>query len=217
MDYVVSYIYEKEEREQRRDELQHLKLRFMSRQEIDDVIKKASDMAGVEIRPLSYFDRSIFTGRHMDTADYNLNAQPIRKAVNSLHEPNYRTDLSNLIVDYNPKQGFDFLNNYFNNLQCCWNILVRFVENLINSYDIDNRRFSSDIPDIPCSYPKSLACEMDRMKRVVESVGWFGIGLPRENIIEPQLGYSLRHLMVTLQQGLGCAHGFGAILEVDKG
>ena len=54
------------------------------------------------------------------------------------------------------------------------------------------------------------------MKLVVEGVGWLGLGLPRENIIEPQLGYALRFLMMKLQKGQGCAHGFGAIFEVDK-
>jgi hypothetical protein len=47
MDYVVSYIYNKEERENRRDELQHLFLRLMSRQEIERVIAQASSRTGV--------------------------------------------------------------------------------------------------------------------------------------------------------------------------
>jgi len=57
---------------------------------------------------------------------------------------------------------------------------------------------------------------MERMMRVVEGVGWLGIGLPRENIIEPQLGYALRHLVTGLQQGQGCAHGLVGIFEIDK-
>ena len=57
---------------------------------------------------------------------------------------------------------------------------------------------------------------MERMRLVVEGVGWLGSGLPRENIIEPQLGYALRYLEMKLQQGLGCAHGLVGIFEVDK-
>jgi hypothetical protein len=57
---------------------------------------------------------------------------------------------------------------------------------------------------------------LERMKRVVEGTGWYGMGLPRENIIEPQLGYALRHVATKLQQGQGCAHGLIGILEVDK-
>jgi len=54
------------------------------------------------------------------------------------------------------------------------------------------------------------------MRLVIEGVGWLSLGLPRENIIEPQLGYALRHLEMRLQQGLGCAHGLVGIFEVDK-
>lgn len=216
MDYVVSYIYDKQEREQKRDELQHLKLRMMSRQEAEEAIKKASQEAGIEIKPLVFFDRSVFTGRHMDTGDYNTHAQPIRYAVNSLHEQNIRTDLNSLIIDYIPKKGFETFNKYFDYLQCCWNGLVRYTSELIDAYDEKNKRFPEDFDGTHSMYPPALKEMMDRMKMVVEGVGWLGLGLPRENIIEPQLGYALRYLIMNLQQGWGCAHGFSVILEVDK-
>ncbi|MFW6137569.1 MAG: class I SAM-dependent methyltransferase [Spirochaetota bacterium] len=216
MDYVVSYIYPKEEREQRRDELQHLYLRLMSRQEAEDIVSRASREAGVEIKPLSYFDRSVFTGRHMDTADYNPHAQPIRYAVNCLHEPNLRADFNSLIINYVPKQGFEFINDYLENLQMCWNTLVEYVQTLLENYDEDNHQFRSNLPPIPASYPDVLRNMMGRMKQVVEGVGWLGIGLPRENVIEPQLGYALRYLVSNLQQGRGCGHGLIGIFEVNK-
>jgi hypothetical protein len=179
-------------------------------------VAEASRRAGVEIKPLEYFDRSVFTGRHMDTAEYNPHAQPIREAVNSVHEVNIRTDLSSLLIDYVPKPGFEFLNDYFEHLQMCWNTLVLYVDDLMQLYDIDSRGFSSSPSPIPASYPPPLQQMMERMRLVVEGTGWLGYGLPRENIIEPQLGYALRHLATQLQQGLGCAHGLVGIFEVDK-
>ncbi|KPK50517.1 MAG: hypothetical protein AMK72_02050 [Planctomycetes bacterium SM23_25] len=216
MDYVVSYIYEKEEREARRDELQHLCLRLVSRQEAEAIIAEASKAAGVRIKPLVFFDRSVFTGRHTDTAEYNPSAQPIRLAVNSLHEGNTRSDLGELLIDYVPKRGFDFLNDYFEHLQMCWNTLVEYAGQLLESYDEPTAGFGQDPPPVPASYPPVLRDMMHRMRRVVEGVGWLGIGLPRENIIEPQLGYALRHLITNLQQGRGCGHGLVGIFEVDK-
>ena len=216
MDYVVSYIYEAEEREQRRDELDHLFLRLMSRREAEEMIAEAGRRAGVEIKPLEFFDRSVFTGRHMDTAEYNPHAQPIRGAVNSLHEPNMRTDPSSLLVDYMPKPGFEFLDDYFEHLQMCWNSLVLYVDELMQNYDVTARNFSSPPPPIPASCPPPLQEMMERMKLVVEGVGWLGYGLPRENIIEPQLGYALRHLEMKLQQGAGYAHSLVGVFEVDK-
>jgi hypothetical protein len=216
MDYVVSYIYEKEEREKLRDQLDHLILRLVSRQEAEAIIQEASNRAGVPIRALSFFDRSIFTGRHIDTAEYNSHAQPIRYAVNSLHEPNVRTDPSLLMVDYAPKPGFEFINDFFEHLQMCWNTLVAYVDELMQNYDVRGHSFREPPPPVPASYPPPLQEMMERMKLVVEGVGWLGHGLPRENIIEPQLGYALRYLESSLQQGLGCAHGLVAVLEIDK-
>jgi len=217
MDYVMSYIYEEEEREARRDELQHITLRLMSRQETEAIVAEASKQAGVEIKPLIYFDRSTFTSRHMDTAEYNPHAQPIRQAVNSLHEPNLRTDLSSLMVNYVPKPDFEFLNEYFEHLQMCWNTLVQYVGRLLETYDDEQQKYASELPPVPASYPAALREMMERMERVVKNVGWLGIGLPRENIIEPQLGYALRYLVTNLQQGQGCAHGLVGIFEVEKG
>jgi hypothetical protein len=216
MHYVVSYIYDKEEREERRDQLEHLLLRLVSRQEAEGMVSEAGRRAGVEIKTLDYFDRSVFTGRHMDTAEYCPRAQPLRQAVNSLHESNLRTDPSSLLIDYCPREGFEFINDYFEHLQMCWNTLVLFVDELMQTYDVRDRSFSAPPPSIPASYPPPLREMMERMKLVVEGVGWLGLGLPRENIIEPQLGYALRYLEMKLQRGLGCSHGFVGIFEVDK-
>jgi SAM-dependent methyltransferase len=216
MDYVVSYIYDKEERDRRRAELQHLTLRLVSRQEADSIVQQASRRAGVEIRVLDVFDRSIFTGRHMDTAEYNPYAQPLRGAVNSLHESNVRTDLGSLLVDFVPTPGFDFLNEHLEMLQTCWNTLVNYAAGLVEQYDVGQGDYDPAPPAVPATYPGPLRDMMERMRLVVKNVSWMDTGLPRENIVEPQLGYALRYLMQHLQEGRGCAHGLVAVLEVDK-
>jgi hypothetical protein len=216
MDYVVSYIYEKEEREARRDELQHLTLRLMSRQEAEHIVREAGRRAGVTIRPLVFYDRSVFTGRHMDTGDYNPHAQPMRAAVNSLHEVNQRTDLNELMIDYAPREGFDPLNRHFAELQRHWNFVVQYVARLLELFDEELRVFCGDLPEIPPDCPLPVKAMTDRMRQVVEGTGWFGMGLPRENIIEPQLGYALRTVVSGLQQGQGCGHGLVGILEICR-
>jgi hypothetical protein len=216
MDYVVSYIYDPEERAELTNQLEHLYLRLVSRQEAEAIIAEASQRAGTEIKTLEYADRSVFIGRHMDTAEYNPYAQPIRQAVNSLHESNLRTDPTSLLIDYCPREDFEFINDYFEHLQMCWNTLVLYVNDLMQNYDVRERAFDVPPPPIPASYPPPLREMMERMRLVVEGVGWLGLGLPRENIIEPQLGYALRYLEMKLQRGLGCAHGLMGILEVDK-
>lgn len=216
MDYVVSYIYDKEEREQRRDELQHLTLRLMSRREASAIVKEASKRAKVPIKETMYFDRSILTGRHVDTCEYNKFAQPMREAVNSLHEMNLRTDLNDLIFNYIPKDGFPFINDYFEHLQMAWNTLVEYTITLLEMYNEREQSFLREVPLAPTTYPKVLQDAMNGMKRIIEGVGWLTTGLPRENIIEIQLGYALRNVVMGLQQGQGCAHGLVGIFEIDK-
>jgi hypothetical protein len=216
MDYAVSYIYEREERERLRDQLQHLYLRLMSREEAEEIIAEASRRAGVRIKPLRFFDRSIFTGRHMDTADYNPHAQPIRRAVNALHEINTRANLDDLFIKYVPREGFAEVNRYFERLQTCWNELVLYTGRLLRVYDAEENEYRDDVPRPHEDRPPVLMHMMDRMKQVVAGVGWLKEGLPRENIIEPQLGYALRHLMMDLQGGMGTGHFMVGILEVDK-
>ncbi len=216
MDYVVSYIYDKEEREARRDELQHLTLRLICRQEAEAIAKEASTRSGIEIKPLCFYDRSVFTGRHMDTGDYNPHAQPIRAAVNSLHEVNLRTNLNELLIDYVPKSGFDFLNRHLEHIQLCWNYVVHYVVGLLHSFDPATGRYKHALPEPPPACPKVVKEMLDRMQRVVEGTGWYGMGLPRENIIEPQLGYALRYVVSHLQQGQGCGHGHVGIFEIHR-
>lgn len=216
MDYVVSYIYDKADREARRDELQHLTLRLICRREAENIAREASKRSGVNIHPLCFYDRSVFTGRHMDTGDYNPHAQPIRAAVNSLHEVNLRTNLDDVLVDYVPKTGFDFLNRYYEHVQLCWNYVVHYVKALLVSYDPESQSFTSALPEPPAACPAPVIEMLDRMKRVVEGTGWYGMGLPRENVIEPQLGYALRYVVSHLQQGQGCGHGHVGIFEIDR-
>lgn len=216
MDYVVSYIYAPEEREEQRDQLQHITLRLMSRGEAEAIVIEASKRAGVEIRPLKWFDRSVLCGRHMDTAEYNPYAQPIRNAVNSLHEANLRTEMHSLLVNYVPKAGFEFINEYFEHLQMCWNALVKHTAQLMENFDEEKRAYVEEPPAAPISCPPALRDMMERMELVVQGIGWLSYGLPRENIIEPQLGYALRYLVRNLQQGQGCAHSLVGIFEVDK-
>ncbi len=216
MEYLVNYIFDREEREHHQDKVESLYLRLMSRKEAEDIVEKASEMAGVTINPLVFFDRSVFTGRHMDTCQYNSHVQPLREAVNCLHENNMRTDFSTLYINYVPREEFQFLNDYFEHIQVCWNTLVHYVDLLLHTYNEKTRSFDFEPPPIPATYPVPLQEGMERMRMVVEGVGWLVAGLPRENIIEPQLGYTLRHLVTSLQKGLGCAHSLVGILEINK-
>ncbi len=211
MDYVVSYIYAEEERGDK--ELDHLTLRLMSPREVEDLVNKACKEAGVGIRTKAMLDRSIFTGRHLDTGDYNLHCRPLRRAVNSLFETNLRSNLDTLIADYHPRDGFDEINDFFEKYQMSWNALVQYTTGLLFYYNDSNCMVPPEILD---TYPGILCEMMEYMKNIIESCHWIKVGDTRANIIEPQLGYALRELELRMQPALGCGHGLVGIYEIER-
>lgn len=211
MDYLISYIYSEEERKHR--ELSSLTLALLSRREVLDIIEGARRQSGVKIRLRRLFDRSVLVGRHIDTGDYNPHAQPLRQRVNSLFEPNIRTDLEGLLVNYVPKDGFPAVNEFYTTFQSCWNALLGYVIALLGHYDAAR---ASDQPQIERHHPRCVRMAMAEIRRLIAAVHRSEMGDIRANIIEPHLGYCLRELEMSLQRGMGCGHGLVAILELEK-
>jgi SAM-dependent methyltransferase len=211
MDYVISYIYPEEERKHR--ELSSLTLALLSRREVLDIIESARRQSGVKIRLRRLFDRSVLVGRHIDTRDYNPHAQPMRQRVNSLFEPNTRTDLEGLVVNYVAKDGFPAINEFYYMFTGSWNALVGYVIALLHHYDAAQ---ASTLPEIERHSPQALKAALAQMRRLIAATQRSKMGDVRANIIEPGLGYTLRELEMRLQRGMGCGHGLVAILELEK-
>ena len=213
MDYRISYIYPEEERATA--DVASFALKLVCRDEVMHIIEQASKEAGVEIKPLIFFDRSIFIGRHLDTGDYNKNCPKLRGPVNALFETYVRTDLENLLVDYVPRPGFEHLNNFFESFFMSCNALVKYTMSLLGDYDCETGKLAC-IPDILPYYPNPLKEAMETMRRVIEGVGWLNWGDVRANLIESVLGFALRKLEMELQPGTGMGHGLVGIFEIRK-
>jgi SAM-dependent methyltransferase len=212
MDYRISYIYPPEERNS--VDIQSFPLKLLSGKEVTDIVRGAEALSGAEIIVQRLFDRSMFVGRHIDTGEYNRHCTPVREAVNSLLEPNIRTDLTSLIVDYVPRHGFTELNRFFEKYTMSWNTLVKHTIEFLAEYEESEAPAESAV-DIYQFYPESLRKAVETMQKVVSTTG----GLPgdsRANIIEPQLAYALRRLEMELQSGSGTGHGLVGILQVNR-
>ena len=213
IDYRISYIYPEESRELM--DVDMFPLRLISRDEVQRIVEKASREAGVEIKIRALFDRSILVGRHMDTGDYNKNCPHLRLAVNSLFEGYQRTNFNTLYIDYIPRRGFDHLNNFFEMFCMSWNALVKYSYSLLSEYDSELEKYRS-LPEVLPFYPDPLKETMHDMRHVIEGVGWLKSGDVRANVVEPQLGFSLRRLEMKLGPGLGVGHGTVGIFEIVK-
>ena len=213
MDYRISYIYPEDERES--VDVSSFPLRLMNRDEILAIIGQAAAQSGAEIRPVVFFDRSLFVGRHMETGDYNGHRSKTRMAVNSLFERCRRTDLSNLLVDYVPREGFDELNTFFQSYFASCNLLVNYTRELLDNYDEKTRRLRST-PRLPenCSLPVKEA--VHAVQQSLEGVDWLPWCDVRAELVEPMLGYALRKLEMDLQPGSGMGHGIIGVFEIRK-
>ncbi len=213
MDYRISYIYPEDEREG--VEISSFPLRLMTRDEILAITTEAAAQSGTEIRPLVFFDRSLFVGRHMETGDYSGHRSRTRAAVNSLFERCRRTDLKDLLVDYQPREGFGELNTFFESYFDSCNSLVKFAGNLLEEFDRETESLGNS-PSLPadCNGPVKEALEM--VQQSLQSVDWLPWCDVRADIVEPMLGYALRKLEMDLQPGSGMGHGLIGVFEIRK-
>lgn len=211
MDYVISYIYPEDQRDN--IEFASLDLRLLVRDEIDRIVRRVEEETGFVLEISHVFDRSLFVGRHMDTGDYNPHLKPLRSAVNSLFERNLRTDLERLLIGYQPHPDFPALNGFFEQFRFCWNDLVQYAIALCRAVD---RKTNADPPPTNTSEPDALKKARDHIGQVMRGIGCFSMEDPRSNVLEPQLGYALRSLEMSLQQGVGHGHGLVGVFTVKK-
>ncbi len=209
MDYRISYIYSAEERATK--VIESFPLRLVSSEEVHDMVERANQAASAHLELVRLADRSLFSGRHIDTGEYNGNPMPIRENLNSLHEPLVRTDLADLHFTYQPKEGFDKANRLLGDLAAQWNALLEYTQTVCEQADA-GRALSTP----PKGITDYLAEGMQTMARVVESCEHFQDADKRANVIEPQLAYCLRNLERSFQVGRGRGHGLVAILRVRK-
>ncbi len=211
MDYRISYIYPEEQRSS--VEISSFPLRLMTRDEILRIVDTASQESGVTVRPLGFYDRSIFIGRHLDTGDYNRNCPKLRSLVNSLFEPNVRTDLEELRVCYAPRPGFEELNRFFSLFFDSCTALVDFTDSLLRDLDNGSTLTSSE-PPRPEGCPEALKNTMLSMQQSIAGVGRIRHMDVRANVIEPLLAYGLRELELNLQPGTGVGHSLAGIFRI---
>ena len=208
--YSMSYLYPPEMIDQ--IEVERFPMRYWGGEEFDRFISEIAAELGVKIVRRELNDRSIVVGRHMDTAEYNPHAQPLRDVVNQLHEFNCRTDLQGLIFDYLPHADHPGLNTFFEQFQMAWNAVIYTCIEAIEHWG--NGEWQA--PEIPAEYPDVLKEAVHTIRDVIRNLKWFRMGDPLANIVEPQLGYILRNLEQDLQKGLGAGHGLLAVYEFSK-
>ena len=208
--YSMSYIYPPDTRSSAQIEI--FPIRYWGGGELEQLINRIAEDNSVKVRRHVLCDRSILVGRHMDTQEYNPKAPPLRATINSLYEPNFCTDLSQLIFQYEPHLHHPHINRFFQNLQTAWNSIVYGCMEALTQW-----RYPEKLQAEPPIQNPPLVLNSNRIiRRLIDQTQIFHFDDPRANLVEPQLAYLLRDLEWNFQQGLGTAHGLLAVYEFCK-
>lgn len=209
MDYRISYIYSEEDRKTR--EIDSFPLRLLCAEEARRVFGSAAVRCGHALHEKDLFDRSLFVGRHMETAEYNAHARPLRSVVNRLHEPLHRTDLDALLFDLYVPEGFAEPAGILRDVHRGWEALVRFTAEGLACVEA-----GASLPAIPGDVSAVTGAAMRRVAAAIEVMESIEADDARSEWIEPQLALALRNIELGEQRGCGCGHGLVAIYEVRK-
>jgi SAM-dependent methyltransferase len=208
--YSMSYLYP--ESLLPKISVERFPVRYWGAEEFDRFIDGIVSDRGGAIARRVLWDRSIIVGRHMNTGEFNPHAQPIRSAVNRLLAFYHRTDLQTLLFNYGPHHEFSRLNQFFESFQMAWNAVIYDAMEAIDRW---KDKAWLDTPPRE-DFPGPVREAMIAVRKIVRNIEHFRMDDPLANVIEPQLGYNLRNLEVSLQRGLGAGHGLLAIYELKK-
>ncbi len=210
--YNMVWMYPESEREARLAEQKDYRIRYWRGNELRQYLQDIPGVAERQ-RSLTFVDRSILVGRHMDTACFHPGIKPLRRAVNALFEFNQISTPDDLHADLLPSTGDPHVDAFFTDYVRAWNALV----------DWFGRLLAGDRTPPPAEYcaaggpvPATLREGMEALIEQSKRLAWFNPGDPEANLLQPQFGLLLRQLEFHMQRGLGCGHGLLAVLELGS-
>ncbi len=195
-DYCMSHLTPPGERTPGKAE--RFPMRFWGASELADTLKRSAARNGYTLSFLHMKDRSIVTGRHMDTQEFYKEAKPVRSVMNSLLSQDSLTDLRRLTLpplipeknrSHHP-EIYSYLENFRNN----WNERAGQILQALtpaSSHESKYHDLFSHLLEI----------------RVPDSVS---------SVIEPVIGFLLLQLEEELNKGLGCGHSLVFYAQFSK-
>jgi hypothetical protein len=156
-EYSMSYLYDPGQRKP--DSVERFRIRFWTRSEVDEVCRRLST-SSCRLKLERTVDRSLFVGRRIDTGEHGTTLPPLRGAVNRLHEPHVRTELSELELSHSDVSGFSEQNRIFGELAAAWNTLIRFASERLSGKRITLPSLAgwSAFPDARSNHSSPTCC-----------------------------------------------------------
>ncbi|MBZ0202595.1 MAG: class I SAM-dependent methyltransferase [Ignavibacteria bacterium] len=211
--YTMAYLLPGDKRNE--EKIEWFNISYWSPEGLREVISRTAGNAGVNANILYMLDRSIFTGRHIDTGLLSRKPLPLRYQVSRLLDHGYRGEVEHLKIDLNhleefrdhiPLPAWERLNDY----QKKWNKIIYLLEALMNSEDTKVKNFIENT-------------DIELMSDDLKFITWLYRNADRfpvvdfwASIIGPQIAVILRNIEMSYSEGLGCGHGLICAIEVVK-
>ncbi len=208
--YNMVWMYPESERAERLAEQAGYRVRYWRGEELRQALLAVPGIAG-RVRHLELIDRSVWVGRHVDTACFHPQARPIRRQVNRLFEYNLAAKAEGLMPYDLPESGDPTVDGFFAEFSAAWRAVVEWFFQLQHGGRASHPlRLCHPLGPVP---PVMLP-GLNALAQQVAQQSWFEPGDPEANLLQPQLGLLLRQLEYHSQRGLGCGHGLIAVLEL---
>lgn len=166
---------------------------------------------GGRLGNLTFVDRSILCGRHLDTGEFNSKAKPIRRALSGLFEFNYRTKPDALLAPSVPPCADAAVSAFFEHFCALWNATIEAYRAAVAG---DGARAHLETVLEKFDLPPLLRKGYESALLQHDAMGWLDPGDPLSNTLQPLFGLLLRQVEFHMQRGLGCGHGLLALIEL---
>jgi SAM-dependent methyltransferase len=210
--YNMVWMYPEAERGSRLDEQKGYRVRYWRGDELRHYLRGIPGVVERQ-RSLTFIDRSVLVGRHMDTACFRPGCKPLRRAVNALFEFNQISTPDDLRADDLPPTGDAQADAFFAGYILAWNALVDWFGRLTSG---QQPPAPADLCSAGGPVPAVLREGLEALVEQSRRLAWFNPGDPEANLLQPQFGLLLRQFEFHTQQGLGCGHGLLAVLELGS-
>lgn len=184
-------------------------MRFWSGDELSEFVHTIASREGFRVVSRYLKDRSILTGRHMDTGSFFPKNPSIRRAVNMLFEPGIITPLESLI--YPAELVWESYPEAFSRFVASWNTLVEEAARLCGETISESGSFLSDEHPAGAVYTGIAA-----LQKISGNLDCYPCDDPRADFFEPALAHALRTLEREMNEGAGCGHSLLAFFEFAR-
>ena len=210
--YTMAYLLPPDRRDA--EKLDWFNLCFWDTVKLKEALNVAAKSAGCELNYLHMLDRSIFTGRHIDTGILSNSPMPLRYQVNRLLDHGYRGEVEHLKIDLSHLEEFKNFNlkawERLCDYQRKWNRVIYLLEALMHNEDVKVKEF------IENTNIELMSDDLKFITWLFRNADRFPVVDYWASIIGPQVAVVLRNLEMSYTEGVGCGHGLVCAVEILK-